>query len=217
MKALNVNQQNYTTKFPGLGEISERLDKLGDVHPIDIVNWKKFSYKPDVGFSIVYTENEIHLKYYVTEDWFKAEKTESNQEVYEDACVEFFISVAGDGFYYHFEFNGIGTCLMGSGTNRHNLRRADPQIISRIRRLSSAGDKPVSEKTGKFSWTLVAAIQYDIFFDHDLKDLKGKSLRANFYKCGDKLRVPHFLSWNPVHTPEPDFHQPDYFGQLNFI
>jgi hypothetical protein len=24
------------------------------------------------------------------------------------------------------------------------------------------------------------------------------------------------LSWNPVKTPNPDFHRPEYFGILNF-
>ena len=35
-----------------------------------------------------------------------------------------------------------------------------------------------------------------------------------FYKCGDKTAHPHFLSWNPVGTPAPDFHRPDFFGEL---
>ena len=41
-------------------------------------------------------------------------------------------------------------------------------------------------------------------------------LKANFYKCGDKLSVPHYLSWNPVTTEKPDFHRPEYFGLLEF-
>ena len=41
-----------------------------------------------------------------------------------------------------------------------------------------------------------------------------EKLRATFYKCGDKTAHPHFLSWNPVGTPAPDFHRPDFFGEL---
>ena len=69
-------------------------------------------------FTIAYTGREILLKYYVKENWFKAEKTESNQMVCEDSCVEFFVSPADDRIYYNLEFNGIGTCLLGSGTGR---------------------------------------------------------------------------------------------------
>ena len=46
--------------------------------------------------------------------------------------------------------------------------------------------------------------------------LKGKTLRANFYKCGDKLQQMHFLSWNPIDVPKPDFHRPDFFGEVTF-
>jgi hypothetical protein len=40
--------------------------------------------------------------------------------------------------------------------------------------------------------------------------------RANFYKCGDKTSHPHWLTWNPVDKPRPDFHLPQYFGTLVF-
>jgi hypothetical protein len=42
----------------------------------------------------------------------------------------------------------------------------------------------------------------------------GATLRANFYKCGDELQVPHFLSWNPIGVETPDFHRPEFFGKL---
>ena len=41
-----------------------------------------------------------------------------------------------------------------------------------------------------------------------------KAVRGNFYKCGDKTAHPHFVSWNPVGTPSPDFHRPEFFGEL---
>ncbi len=41
-------------------------------------------------------------------------------------------------------------------------------------------------------------------------------LKANFYKCGDELQTPHFLSWNPIEIEKPDFHRPDFFGTLRF-
>ena len=94
---------------------------------VDVINWKDFDYKPDVKFSISYTRHEILLKYYVTEQWFKAEKTETNQEVYEDSCVEFFVAPSDDGIYYNFELNAIGTCLMASGTGRGNRNRTRPR------------------------------------------------------------------------------------------
>ena len=43
-----------------------------------------------------------------------------------------------------------------------------------------------------------------------------KEIKANFYKCGDELQTPHFLSWNPIQIEQPDFHRPDFFGTLEF-
>jgi hypothetical protein len=217
VKTLEVSKLEFSSEYPGLDEISEKLDGMNFKNPVEVLNWKGFGYKPDVRFSIAYTGHEILLKFYVKEQWFKAEKTETNQDVYEDSCVEFFVSPSADEIYYNLEFNGIGTCLMGSGTGREDRRRADPEIISRIRRKTSVGEKSVSEKSGGFSWTITMAIPFNVFFNHSITELNGKTFRANFYKCGDKLSVPHYVTWNPVETEKPDFHRPEYFGILKFV
>jgi hypothetical protein len=217
LRTLEVNKLEFRSEYPDLDEISEKLDSLNIRNPIEEVNWEGFDYKPDVKFSIAYAGREILLKYYVTEQWFKAEKTESNQMVCEDSCVEFFVSPSAGGIYYNLEFNGIGTCLMGAGKGRENSKRADPEIISRIRRKTSVGRKSVKEKKGNFSWTITMAIPMDVFFHHKITELKGKTFRANFYKCGDGLSVPHYVTWNPVKTEKPDYHRPEYFGLLKFV
>jgi hypothetical protein len=217
IKTLEVHKLEFSKKFPELVEVSEKLDNLHIRNRIGELNWKEFDYKPDVFFSIGYTDNEILLKYYVTEEYFKAEKTKSNQMVCEDSCVEFFVSPANDGIYYNLEFNGIGTCLLGGGTKRENSKRADPEVISRIRRKTSAGNAVVKERSGEFSWTITIAIPLNVFFHHKITVLNGKTFRANFYKCGDKLKVPHYLTWNRVETENPDYHRPEFFGMLKFV
>lgn len=216
MKTIIIKRIHFDAPFPDLEEVSQRLDDGGERNRIDTINWPDFPYRPDVTFSIGYTAHELLLKYYVTEEHFRAEKTETNQEVYEDSCVEFFVSPGEEGIYYNFEFNGIGTCLMGWATGRHDRQRADPGIVSSIRRMGSAGRAPVAEREGAFSWTITIAIPFSIFFCHATCPAPGESFRANFYKCGDKLKVPHYVTWNPVGTEKPDFHQPPFFGQLVF-
>jgi hypothetical protein len=217
MKFIEVNKLETGSPFPDLEEVSAKLDQQPGRHRIETINWEDYHYRPEVAFSIAYSDNEIFLKYYVKENFFKAEKTETNQMVCEDSCVEFFVSPGNDGIYYNLEFNAIGTCLLGTGTARENNTRAKPEIISKIRRLTSAGEKPVKEKAGEFEWTLTVAIPPGVFFHHKVKNLRGKTFRANFYKCGDKLSVPHYVTWNPVGTEKPDYHQPAYFGLLKFI
>jgi hypothetical protein len=217
MQVVEVNKTDLETAYPGMNEISARMDRHAEKHNINVINWQLYNYLPEVVFSIEYSAKEIYLKFYITEDYFKAEMTEPNQNVYEDSCVEFFVSPGKEGIYYNMEFNAIGTCLLGSGTSRADSVLADPAIISKIRRLASSGDKPVKERKGKISWTITLAIPFEVFFHHNVKELKGKTFRANFYKCGDKLTMPHYLTWSPVGTSKPDFHQPEYFGLLRFI
>jgi hypothetical protein len=217
MKIAEVKKIDLKEDYPDLNEVSKKMDEQKDLLMIDTLNWKGYDYKPAVELAIAYSDKEIFLKYFVTENFFKAEKTETNQMVCEDSCVEFFVSPEDDGIYYNLEFNGIGTCLLGTGTGRENSTRANPEVVSKIRRLSTAGDKPVEERIGEYRWELTVAIPYDVFFHHDVKDLKGKTFRANFYKCGDMLTVPHYVTWNPVGTENPDYHQPKYFGLLKFV
>ena len=217
MKILEVKKIEFTKEFPDLEDISTQFDKSNDKYQIETINWKDFNYKPDVAFSIAYTNKEILLKYYITEEYFKAEKTETNQKVCEDSCVEFFVSPEEDGIYYNLEFNGIGTCLLGTGTSRETSVKAEPTVISKIRRLSSVGASPVHERKGPFTWTITIAIPFEVFFHHKVKNLTGKSFKANFYKCGDKLTIPHYVTWNNIGTENPDYHQPEYFGLIKFV
>jgi hypothetical protein len=217
MKILEIRKEIFTKTYPDLEMISEKLDKHGPGELIDTLNWENYKYKPEVRFNIAYSDQEIFLKYYVREEFVKAEKTQSNQRVCEDSCVEFFVSPTDDGIYYNFEFNAIGVCLLGSGTSRKDSTRAPVSVIDGIRRIGSSGNMPFKERQGKFFWTITLAIPTEVFFRHSLKNLKGKLFRANFYKCGDKLTQPHYLTWNPVETINPDYHQPDFFGMLKFI
>jgi hypothetical protein len=217
MKVAEVKKIDLKSAFPGMEEISVQMEDKFQKHHIDTINWKDYSYKPEVSFSIAYGEKEIYLKYYIKEDYFKAEKDETNQMVCEDSCVEFFVSPEDDGKYYNFEFNGIGTCLLGTGTGRENSTRSNPAIIEKIRRITSVGSEPVEEREGEFEWTITIAIPYEVFFHHKVGNLQGKTFRANFYKCGDMLKVPHYVTWNPVGTENPDYHQPRYFGLLKFV
>lgn len=218
MKSIKVSKILFDTVCPTIDDVSMYLDAIDNQYTIDEVNWPEFDYKPKVKFTMAYTTNEILLKFYVEEDYFIARKIITNQMVCEDSCIEFFVAPTNNGIYYNFEFNGIGTCYMGSGTGRYNSTKVDPAIISNIRRKSSLGSQPViDEITGGQKWTLTVAIPFITFFRHDITRCKGKKFKANFYKCGDKLSKPHYLSWNPVKTEHPDFHRFEDFGEIEFI
>jgi len=217
MKTIIVPWLGLTGPQPDLAEVGKALDALGQGHEISTVNWPGYVNKPEVRFNIGYGESEIYLKYYVKESFVKAEKGSSNQSVCEDSCVEFFVSPdSTDGIYYNFEFNPIGTCLLGKGHGREDSKTVDPAYIGKIRRMGTMGTAPFTEKTGEHYWELTIAIPLEAFAGKEIGNLKGKTFRANFYKCGDSLTQPHYLTWNPVGTAKPDYHRPEYFGKLIF-
>jgi len=217
LKRIEVSRLGFEEENPPMDRLSAEMDKLSQINRIDKINWDITDYKPEVYFKIAYCKKEICLKYFVREEYVKAEKTGVNQDVYEDSCVEFFVSPEhDDGIYYNFEFNSIGAFLAGSGTGRHNSTRTDPALAGKIRCLPSLPREPFTERVGPQEWTLTVAIHTDILFRHEIKELSGNEFRANFYKCGDALSVPHYLTWNPVLSEKPDFHRPGYFGIIHF-
>ena len=199
-----------------LAKLSGYLDEKCEPHLINTVNWPGYKNTPVVKFKIAYSSTELYIKYSVTENFVKAEYTKPNEAVYTDSCVEFFVTPVSDGPYFNFEFNAIGTCLMQSGVSRNAREFGEAELNKSIRKLSSLGTASFSERTGEQSWELVIAIPLEIIFGRTDPVLSGRIIRANFYKCGDGLSQPHYLSWNPISTEQPDFHRPEFFGVLEF-
>jgi hypothetical protein len=214
MKKLKIKKLTIQKNSP-LALISKELDQLAK-NQLDTINWQEYSYKPEVKFAIGYNATELFLKFYVTEDSVRAVNSESNQPVYQDSCVEFFVSPVTDGPYVNFEFNAIGTCLMQKGMDRASRKFIDPEDIAKIRRESSLGRETFDHKPGRQSWNLVIAIPFILLFDQPEPELSGRIIRSNFYKCGDKMDQRHYLSWNSIGTESPDFHRPEFFGVAEF-
>jgi len=53
---------------------------------------------------------------------------------------------------------------------------------------------------------------FNIFYEKEFVNPQGRLFKANFYKCGDELPLPHYLSWNPIYTETPDFYRPDFLA-----
>lgn len=196
-----------------IDEISKKLDHI---HQELIFNapWEAYPYKPEVAFAMAHGKDAIFLKYYVEEKHVRAVNSEPNQPVYEDSCVEFFISFEDEPEYYNFEFNCAGTCLLGFGEWREGRELISPEIIKQIAYQSEL--KAATNAGANIGWELTLAIPFSSFLYHEIASLKAKKCRANFYKCGDKLPEPHFLAWNNIQSENPNFHLPEFFGNVEF-
>jgi len=196
-----------------LHEISQQLNESG-FHLIDITPWPEFAYRPHVQFSIAHCTDAVFLKYSVNEKFVRAIYDRSNDPVYKDSCVEFFISFKLEEEYYNFEFNAAGTCLAGFGRHRNDRRMLPKDAIRFIRHQTLL--KTAATDNSNICWELTLAIPLKAFHYHELTTLSQITCRVNFYKCGDDLPDPHFVVWNNIESPEPDFHLRDFFGSAQF-
>jgi hypothetical protein len=202
-----------------IGDVTPQLFAQVPAHPIACANWKQdFPYAPKVEVRIAHTPSHLLLRYEVQENSIRARYTQYNQRVWTDSCVEFFASLDGNQTYYNFEFSCIGTPLLRYNVKPHEGDLASPQVLDGILTCSSLGRQPIEEvRSGEVAWQLTVTIPYAAFFAHRLTGLRGQALSANFYKCGDELAEPHYLSLFPIHTPTPNFHTPEFFQPLEAL
>ena len=197
--------------------VSKILEEKVEPKKVDWLEWKKFPYKPKVSFRIAHSDSLIFLKYYVKEEHILARQSEPNTAVHRDSCVEFFIDPMQDGNYYNFEFNCIGTTHLAYGPRRGERTFIPAKMIeNQIMTWSTLGEESFEEKSDFFEWEMVIVIPSSIFIFNEGMSFAELVSNANFYKCGDDTTKRHYLSWNPVKTPNPDFHRPEHFGILNF-
>ncbi len=91
---------------------------------------------------------------------------------------------------------------------------ATKSVLDSVKRFSSLHCSVFDERHDAQPWWLIIAIPASALFMHKFHSWDGIKAKANVYKCGDNLSKPHFLSWNPIHHPTPNFHLPEFFGTL---
>ena len=214
MKLLEVLPLIHLHKNSSLTLISKALDAQPQ-QVIDIIPWSDKQDKPEVKFAMAYNKDRIFLKYYVIENTVQAKYRNINSPVYKDSCVEFFIAFNNDKEYYNLEFNCLGTCLAGFGRNQHHRKLLPESIISKIRSCSTLNLG--KQLTPPIAWQLTLVIPAEVFSEHRIENLTGEQAKVNFYKCGDELPEPHYLTWNYIDYPQPNFHLPEFFGEMQFL
>lgn len=200
-----------TSEFRSVHDWTAAFEEV-EWHTIANVNWaENYPYCPEVKFQAMHTDAHIVLHYHVTEEYVKAQYIRPNENIWEDSCVEFFISFDDRKTYYNLEFNPLGAGLIGYGSAVKTERsRLSAEQINTVSTFTA-----VSNMQGQKIWQVVLVIPTALFPDQEAP-LSGTKAHANFYKCGDGLPNPHFISWKPIDNPTPNFHLPKYFGEIVF-
>lgn len=197
-----------------LSSVGFAMESKARRESVDVVNWETYPYKPIVAFDIARSRENLYIRFFVKGNSLKAVYDVDNSPVHQDSCVEFFMKKPEDQNYMNFEFNCIGTCDAARRESRDSKSSLSAEEYATIRRYSSLERTPFVEKKGVHSWELVVAIPFRLM-GLDPDHLPEKIL-GNFYKCADDTDFPHFVSWSPIDLPEPNFHCPQFFGEIYF-
>ncbi len=166
-------------------------------------------YTPAVTTQMVYVAGDrFVLRMRCAEAQPKAVYTAYMDPVYTDSCLEFFADWLSDGRYINMEMNANGALLSCIGPDRHD--RTPVRDI--------CGDIfPVTAKVEADAWSVTAEIPLSMLsaiLGKPVEVTSGFAFCGNFYKCGDETHTVHYGMWSPVGTEKPDFHRPEYFGEL---
>ena len=184
---------------------------------INQVNWPEaFPEKPEVTVELSNNQSWLFLTYHVKGEQVRAVTTEDQGPVWEDSCVEFFCQVPGEEHYMNFECNCIGAMVASHRKGRaEDVQPFSPEQMARIERKCTYPREAFEERDGMYEWTVEERIPLDLIFQRPMTNEQFPlTLRANFYKCADKTKRPHFVSWRPIDLPNPDFHCPQFFGEI---
>ena len=185
---------------------------------INNVNWPEaFPEKPEVTVEVSNSQSWLFRHYHVKGEQLRAVTTEDQGPVWEDSCVEFFCQVPGDRHYMNFECNCIGAMVGSRRLGRdEEVRPFSPEEMAQIKRKCTFPREAFEEKDGLFEWDVELQIPLKLIF-RESEPVFPQKIRANFYKCADKTKKPHFLSWQPIELPKPNFHCPEFFGEIELI
>jgi hypothetical protein len=179
------------------------------------------AHQPRVQAKAAYDDQFFYVIWKVEDNFVLARRTEHQQDVCRDSCVEFFFTPGGDseeGGYFNLETSCVGVKLFGAhvvGRKDEKFTAKDFASVVTANSLKGPIDPEIAEPT---NWTLEYKIPLGLLekFSRIERPKPGVTWRANFYKCADDASHPHWLTWSPVTNAKPSFHLPKYFGILAF-
>ena len=205
---------NLTSSFAeGAWQDAENL-------PIAIVRPESSVHHPIINARMLYDAKGIYLRFEVQDRYVVARKTNYQDGVCSDSCVEFFIQPKGRKDYYNFEMNAIGTLLLYNVVDparaEHGFKDYSQVPFEKVQGMAMATtlhgviDPEITEPV---DWALAAFIPFSIF---DLAEevKSGDVWRGNLYKCADKSSHKHWISAFPLSVL--NYHLPECFQEIAF-
>ena len=183
--------------------------------------WYAAGAKQATTVRLLWDDAALYVQFVCEDRHIFAQVTERNGPVCEDSCVELFAMPQPDrqANYFNLELNCCGVFLLGWGPGRGGRRRVTHELAQRFQVATSVPGPTKAEAEDDDGWWAAAALPFEVlgaFTSLRLAPAAGDVWRANLYRCGGATE-PQFACWNPIEAAQPDFHRPEYFGELRFV
>ncbi len=178
--------------------------------PIDRFSWC-YDYAPETYGQIVFLEErEFVIKLTCFEKNPKAVYKKFGDYVWLDSCLEFFVAFDKNEptRYMNCEMNSAGAAYMCIGKQGEEERTSIDTILGHIPEYKAQ----VLEDRWSVELHLTVEDIKKLFGDIEFK--KGYKFTANMFKCGDETEYEHYGMWSHCVSIFPQFHKPEYFGEL---
>lgn len=194
-----------------------------DVMKINSTYAEGSGYTPEVNFKLQYDDEGLYGLFEAHDNYVRCTKTNFQDCVCHDSCLEFFVRPSSGVGYQNFEINASGTMLCMHITNPGRTAKGfieyrflTAEEVKDMQIFHTLPDKVDPEVEGPQTYRLGWFIPFSLFahLNGAPVPVKGTVWRANVYKCGDCTSHPHWMSWNPLRAV--NFHVPDEFGKLVF-
>jgi hypothetical protein len=210
----------YKTKKTDDFSLSLNADQWNYANELIINNWpwhKETYPTPKVSVKLLYSYKNLFIKFNVSENYTKAIHTEYQDMVCQDSCVEFFVT-CDNKEYFNFEISAIGTLLLYLGKDRNTRIPIAKSDASEIQIITSLPKGIKLQTTSMQEYTVAYSIPFTLFAKYSKVPFPTNKTcwKANFYKCGDLTPEPSWGCWAQINTKSPDFHCPEFFGNLLF-
>lgn len=179
------------------------------------------SFIPTTHVKMLYDNDNLYVIFHVEDRYVRIVTNTINGPVWNDACVEFFFSpdTLYPLWYFNLEVTGGGTPLMHYNlipfTDVTKLDTLDIATIEIAHSLPEIVDPEIKDS---ITWTLEYSLPLDLLkkYSNLTVPKQGVKWRANFYKTATTNSNPHYITWNFVDNPKPNFHLPEFFGTIVF-
>ncbi len=179
------------------------------IFKIDNFPWDKTGFRPETSVEMSYDDTGFELCFSTDEKEIRAFRTHNNTDVHLDSCMEAFIQFLPDkdNSYINFEINPNGAMKCARGENRYDRIEYSDSVIDSFK---------IKTQVDTNGWKAWFKIPVEFIKKEYPEYVHGKNsrIRANFYKCGDNTKTPHWGCWNSIVCSQPDFHRPEFFCDI---